>query len=530
MIAQPRGWSRSRPALRLLLVVALTVGSVLTAVLWWFGSHESARLDAAQHELSTRTAQLAQVLVRNRLERGQTVLRAIATSRAVQDALLDRNPAALAKAIQPFQSEFSSTMLVIDDSTGMPMASSTPLAQVVLGIDVNSVEGGVHQALSVAAGDLVMRFEQPIESARRPIGRLRGAVTLGRLFVQQLTRDLRTPLAVFVDGNLVHHTFPSSPVVPLDVDSRATIGGEQYDITSQPLAQVGENVVLVVGVSRASIVEAERRTRLLLSLLGVGGLVLTLAAVGGYLALGAAQERLARQRDEAEERTRDTQDRFEALRAVVHDIKAPVSGIQLRCEGLLDHEPEAPMAAALSQISDTCERLNLYLANVLTAAEAEGAPIVLAKEVVLVPGLLHELAERIEPLAQRRRVALTVDAQASLPPIQGDAALLERALWNLAANALAAAPAGGSVVLFARRHESELHLGAEDNGPGFQGFDPAQAFSRERPKVKHGSYRAGSSGLGLFIVARVAESHQGRAVAENRAEGGARVSLCLPLP
>ncbi len=265
-----------------------------------------------------------------------------------------------------------------------------------------------------------------------------------------------------------------------------------------------------------------------MSLLGGGGLVLTLAAVGGYLALGAAQERLARQRDEAVERTKDTQDRFEALRAVVHDIKAPVSGIQLRCEGLLDHEPAPPLAAALSQISDTCERLNLYLANVLTAAEAESSPILLVKDVVLVPGLLHEVAERIEPVAQRRNVTLRVDADDSLPPLHGDSALLERALWNLAANALAATPADGLVVLFARRHEAELQVGAEDNGAGFREFDPAEAFSRQRPRVKHGSYRAGSSGLGLFIVARVAEAHRGRAVAENRPEGGARVSLFLP--
>ncbi|MFN7965395.1 MAG: hypothetical protein U0V87_06895 [Acidobacteriota bacterium] len=91
MNTPPRGWSRSRPALQLLLVVALAVGSVLTAVLWWFGTHETARLEIEQHEFATRTGQLVEVLLRNRLERGQTVLRAIAASRAVQDALVAGN-------------------------------------------------------------------------------------------------------------------------------------------------------------------------------------------------------------------------------------------------------------------------------------------------------------------------------------------------------------------------------------------------------------------------------------------------------
>ncbi|MFN7966262.1 MAG: cache domain-containing protein, partial [Acidobacteriota bacterium] len=232
MNTPPRGWSRSRPALQLLLVVALAVGSVLTAVLWWFGTHETARLEIEQHEFATRTGQLAEVLLRNRLERGQTVLRAIAASRAVQDALVAGNVGSLTQAIQPFQSEFASTMVVIDGANGKPMAASTPLAYVLLGIDTNSVEGRVHQALSVAAGDLVMRFEQPIEAARRPVGRLRGAVTLGRVFVQQLSRDLRTPLAVFVDGKVVHHTFASSPSVPLDARGRAVVGSEEFDFNS----------------------------------------------------------------------------------------------------------------------------------------------------------------------------------------------------------------------------------------------------------------------------------------------------------
>lgn len=526
LIGLPR---RPRSAIRLLLVVALTVGSVLTAVLWWAGAREQDRLEATQREWLQRTAQLGEVLLRNRLERGDTVLRAISSSRAVQDALAARNAGALNAAISALQDEFAGTLVVIDGLDGKPLAASNTLALLSFGVGNPTIDRDVKRELSVTAGDLVVRVEQPIEVQRTIVGRLRGAVLLGRFFVQQLANDLRAPIAVFVDGHAVHHTFPATPETQLDADHRLSLAGERYDVEIRPLNTLGEQVHLLVGAPRSTIEAVQGRSRLLLALVGAGALGLTLVAVGGYLAIGAAQERIVRQRDEAERRSRLTLDRFEALRAVVHDIKAPVSGIQLRSEGLLESFPEPPVAAALGQIADTCERLNLYLANVLTAAESEDAPLRIGDEVILVPGLLHELAERVEPLALRHSVQLVVDADPSLPPLRGDGALLERALWNLTANALAITPAGGTVTLFAHRQNHQLALGVEDTGPGFVDFNPAEAFSRERPRVKHGSFKAGSSGLGLFIVAKVAQSHRGRSVAENLPAGGARVAMILPL-
>ena len=178
---------------------------------------------------------------------------------------------------------------------------------------------------------------------------------------------------------------------------------------------------------------------------------------------------------------------------------------------------------------DTCERLNLYLVNVLTAARAEEGDMPVDARVTLAPGLIDEVIERVEPQAERKGVALTSACDQDLAPLPLDPQLIERALVNLAANAIEVTPQGGRVTLYARRERVGAVLGVSDSGPGFQAFDPAQAFSQERPQVKDSSLRSGSTGFGLYIVGRIAAAHGACAEARNLEGGGADVRIIFPL-
>lgn len=523
---------------RLLAVVAVAVAVAFALILGLSWRHEVARLEEVQRARAGQAAEIAAVMLQRRVERGRIFIRAIAGSRAIQEALAARQPRKLDIALSSFRSEFGAYYLVITDAGGKPLTWSTPLAALAMAVPSPRKElAGRAVSTALIAGDLAALIEQPVEAAGRRLGTIRAGILIGRLFLEQTSHDIGSPLALFRGGEILHHTTVQPPPPPGGTAVGRSLfltwqtPEESYDVAYLPVdALKGNDIWLASIISRLPVAQARRRYLLLITILGLGGVGLVVMTVGGFLLVGRRRERrLKRQRDEALNRSEGLSDRLAHLTAVVHDIKAPVGGIQLRCEGLAEETADPEVKQALDQVVDTCERLNLYLVNILTAAQAEEGPIAVRHNVLLAPGLIEEVAEHVAALALRKNIRLATDADEDLPPLRGDGVLLERALWNLASNALAATPEGGEVQLFAHRQGSEILLGVRDTGPGFAAFPPEDAFSGGRPEVKNASIKAGSTGLGLFIVRRIAEAHGGQAEARHSPKGGAEVFLRLPL-
>lgn len=124
------------------------------------------------------------------------------------------------------------------------------------------------------------------------------------------------------------------------------------------------------------------------------------------------------------------------------------------------------------------------------------------------------------------RVGLSLELLASdqeAIPFEGDATLLGRALTNLLENAKR--HGGGVSKLTVSATDAEIVFVVEDAGPGFAKEELEKVFA----SFYRGEHRAGSThgslGLGLSLVRRIAEAHGGRAWAENREGGGAKVGI-----
>jgi signal transduction histidine kinase len=140
-------------------------------------------------------------------------------------------------------------------------------------------------------------------------------------------------------------------------------------------------------------------------------------------------------------------------------------------------------------------------------------------------GLVRDVCELYEPLAESRSITFTVEA-AAVQVVHGDRALLFEALSNLLDNALKFAPAGGAVRVSLAQTRDGPQIDIIDNGPGI----PVE----ERNAVMQRFYRGeqtrhiAGSGLGLGIVSAVLRVHDFSARIGS-AEPGTRMTVeCWP--
>lgn len=110
--------------------------------------------------------------------------------------------------------------------------------------------------------------------------------------------------------------------------------------------------------------------------------------------------------------------------------------------------------------------------------------------------------------------------------VPGDEAHLRQALSNLTTNALRHTPEGTPVEVGCRLVDGVAVVTVRDHGPGLDGESLAHVFDRfwQNDKARVGT----GSGLGLSIVAAIADEHGGRASAANADGGGAVFTLTLP--
>ena len=188
--------------------------------------------------------------------------------------------------------------------------------------------------------------------------------------------------------------------------------------------------------------------------------------------------------------------------------------------------------AALSQALDEADGLLKTFNTVLSITRLQTAGEAPDPEVFDAADLASDMAELYEPAAQDNGLEFDAEIQRDLR-VHANRGFLAQALANLIDNAIKYTPAGGAVMLRARRRSSgEVEYSVTDTGPGVPEVDRDRIV--ERFVRLDGSRSEAGSGLGLSLVQAVAEAHRGRLeISEGpgsvRGSGpGLRVALVLP--
>jgi signal transduction histidine kinase len=229
-----------------------------------------------------------------------------------------------------------------------------------------------------------------------------------------------------------------------------------------------------------------------------------------------------------------SEQRDELLSVVSHELRTPVTVIT-GYNRLLLSERVGPLnedqRRFLEECTKSCQRLNDFIANLLSAARASRGEEIVDKSATDLVGAIAGVAGFLRPLAQEKRIELKL---APAPRGAGHAAFdplrIEQVLMNLLANAIRYARSEIEVAVAPVELEGVacLEVSVSDDGPGVPPEERARVFE---PWVRgRGAHRDGTGlGLGLAISRRIVEAHGGAIEVRERSGGGARFAFTLPL-
>jgi signal transduction histidine kinase len=234
---------------------------------------------------------------------------------------------------------------------------------------------------------------------------------------------------------------------------------------------------------------------------------------------------------EIAERQHMERQRQEFLTMLTHDIRNPL-GVILSYTDLLQEELDAGHGA--SACTDILPRLRSNALTVFSLADSyldisclEDRPFQLTKETVDMNGILQRVAQHYELEARRRRITLELSLQQGAPLVRGNSVALERIVSNLVHNALKFTPAHERITLGSSSTTREFIASVTDTGPGIAQEDIPLLFEKYR-RIEHPDTQEGS-GLGLFIVKALVETHGGRIEVRSTPGLGACFSVILPI-
>lgn len=333
-----------------------------------------------------------------------------------------------------------------------------------------------------------------------------------------------------------------------------TLGEEPVRLLAMPASAQGRRLVVVVGASlepRAAAL-ADLRQQLLLG----GPAALALAALAGYLLAAAALRPVDRMGERAATisaaspgrrlpvsraddeiarlggRLNEMLERLEAAlereRALVanasHELRTPLALMKTEIElALAGPESASTLAAALRSTGEETDRLSQLADDLLLLARVDSGTLPLRRSSVSVRVLFDTIATRFRRRADDAE--RDIEVACSSESVVGDRRRLEQALGNLVENALR--HGAGTVRLSATAHPDSMELHVSDQGSGFPPLFLPRAF--ERFSRGDGARTTPGAGLGLAIVAAVAQAHGGTVKASNGHSGGAQIAIALPL-
>ena len=207
-----------------------------------------------------------------------------------------------------------------------------------------------------------------------------------------------------------------------------------------------------------------------------------------------------------------------------HELRTPLAVLKIHAENAMQATDQGEREQALQHLRQGVERATRLISQMLTLARLADEQQRQRNPLALLQSCRDEVAELL-PLALRRDQELELISDSDLPDkVSMEPGSLGMLLQNLVGNAIQHAPDGGRILISLQQQADQLVLRVEDSGSGVAAADRERLLERF-----HTQGSSQGAGLGLSIVQRIVERHQGNLQLGDSPLGGLLVQVSLPL-
>jgi signal transduction histidine kinase/DNA-binding response OmpR family regulator len=246
-----------------------------------------------------------------------------------------------------------------------------------------------------------------------------------------------------------------------------------------------------------------------------------------YLSL---QREILKSRQAEEQLQEESRRKDEFLAMLSHELRNPLAPIRNAVEVIRRVAPPEPtLTWARDVVSRQVSHLSRLIEELLDVSRITNGKITLRKEAIELEKVIEHGIESVRPLIEARRHTLKVELPAKPVWLDGDFARLSQVTSNLLNNAAKYTEDGGQLSIVATAADGEVTISVKDNGVG---IDPAllprifELFAQGERSIDRSQ---GGLGVGLTLVKRLVEQHNGKVRAHSDGYGcGAEITITLP--
>ena len=222
--------------------------------------------------------------------------------------------------------------------------------------------------------------------------------------------------------------------------------------------------------------------------------------------------------------------RRELVANVSHDLRSPLASIQGYLETIMMKENSLSAEESrkyLQIIFDNTKMLGNLVDDLFELSKLDAQQIQPQTESFSMADLTQDVVIKFNPLAKKLDITLDLNLAKSLPMVQADIALIERALSNLIDNAIRFTPPQGTVTIYLKKKGNQVLVDITDTGPGIPAEELPLIFERFYRIDKSRAKSYGGAGLGLAIAKKIIELHDCKIEVKSEINQGTTFSFGL---